>query len=199
MVFVNKNEPTAARRRVYFHLVDATDGMTPETGEAGGQPQISIDGGAWTDVGIGVLVHIGYGRYYAELTQVITNVDDALIETRYKSANTAECPGDSVTIGLDTSATVDTTAIANAVVAQLPPPSDGVEITPATLDTGGDPLGVVMPFGEVTVYLGTTAMYQFDADADGDYAYKLPAGSVWRLVARRAGYVDSVGEVSTVA
>jgi len=33
------SESTAARMRVFLHLVDATDGLTPETGEAAGQPQ----------------------------------------------------------------------------------------------------------------------------------------------------------------
>ena len=28
-----KNQATAALRRVFFHCVDVTDGMTPETGE----------------------------------------------------------------------------------------------------------------------------------------------------------------------
>lgn len=95
------NETTAAKKRVYFHLVDVTDGMTPETGEAGGQPQISRNGSAFSDTGIGVLVAIGNGRYYAELTDAAVGSSAALgdiIETRYASANTAECPGDSVEI-----------------------------------------------------------------------------------------------------
>lgn len=92
------NQATAAKRRVYFQLVDVTDGMTPETGEADGQPQISTDGGAWTDTGIGVLVAIGNGRYYAELTQSAVDTTGRVIETRYKSANTAEAVGDSVQV-----------------------------------------------------------------------------------------------------
>lgn len=96
------NDATATRRRVYFQLVDATDYVTPETGEAGGQPQISVDGGSWTNTGIGVLVDIGNGRYYAVLTQTIIMAAGTNIQTRYKSANTAECPGDSVqVVGFD--------------------------------------------------------------------------------------------------
>ena len=90
---INKNEATTAKRRQYYHLVDATDGITPETGEAGGQPQRSYDGAAWVNTS-GVLVHIGNGRYYVELTQA--EVDQAhltVIEGRYKTANTAEAPG----------------------------------------------------------------------------------------------------------
>jgi hypothetical protein len=98
MLIVLKNEPTASLRRIFFHCVDATDGMTPETGEVGGQPQILVSG-AWTDTGIGVLVAIGNGRYYAELTQGATNIADrSVIESRYKSANTAEAVGTTVQI-----------------------------------------------------------------------------------------------------
>jgi hypothetical protein len=97
-LLVHANEATAAQRRVYFHLVDATDGITAETGEAGGQPQISSDGGAWTNTGIGTLSAIGNGRYYADLTQTAVQTAGTQIETRYKSANTAECPGDSVQV-----------------------------------------------------------------------------------------------------
>jgi hypothetical protein len=92
------NQATAAKRRVFFDCRDATDGLTPETGEAGGQPQISTNGGAWTNTGIGVLVAIGNGRYYAELTQGAVATAGDLIETRYKSANTVETPGDSVQV-----------------------------------------------------------------------------------------------------
>ncbi len=103
-ILVKANEATAAKRYVYFHLVDATDGMTAETGEAGGQPQISANGAAWTNTEIGVLVVIGNGRYYAELTQTVVAMAGTIIETRYKSANTAECPGDKVqVVGFDPS------------------------------------------------------------------------------------------------
>jgi hypothetical protein len=84
------NQSTDANRRVYCQLVDATDGMTPETGEAGGQPQVSTNGGAWTDTGIGTLTHIGNGRYYADLTQALVATAETWISVRYKSANTAE-------------------------------------------------------------------------------------------------------------
>ena len=93
---VNKNESTAARRRFYFFLVDYADGKTPELGENGGQPQISIDGAAWTNVGVGTLVHVGaagtnQGQYYAEATQAAVNIDGpAEIHARYKSGNTRE-------------------------------------------------------------------------------------------------------------
>lgn len=97
-VLVHANEATASQRRVYFDLRDATDGITPETGEAGGQPQISSDGAAFGDAGIGTLTHMGNGRYYADLTQAAVTTAGTLIETRYKSANTLESPGTSVQV-----------------------------------------------------------------------------------------------------
>lgn len=96
-VFVN--EATASRRRVYFHLVDVTDGMSPELGEGGGQPEVSLDGAAWAGVGtISTLVSMGLGRYYADLSIAATSVVGTVIESRYKSVNTAECPGDTIII-----------------------------------------------------------------------------------------------------
>lgn len=92
---IQANEATAARRRVYFQLV-GTDGLTPATGEAGGQPQASLNGAAWTSALIGTLTDIGNGRYYADLTTAAVATAGSWLETRYKSASTAECPGDSV-------------------------------------------------------------------------------------------------------
>lgn len=93
MLYVKADQATAARRRVYFDLRSIADGITPETGEAGAQPQISTNGGAWTNTGIGGLTAIGNGRYYADLTTgAVANAGDT-ISTRYKSANTVDSPG----------------------------------------------------------------------------------------------------------
>ena len=92
------NQSTAAKRRVFFFCVAAADGLTPVTGENGGQPQISTDGGGWTDTGIGVLVELSLGYYYAELTQSAVNTTGRVICTRYKSANTAETLGTTVQV-----------------------------------------------------------------------------------------------------
>ncbi len=91
------NDATAAHRRCYFHLV-GPDGITAITTEAGGQPQISTDGGSWTNTGIAVLSSIGNGRYYADLTQTAVLTAGTNIETRYKSSATAETPGDSFNV-----------------------------------------------------------------------------------------------------
>jgi hypothetical protein len=79
------------QRRLFLFLVDATDGITPELGEAGGQPQISKNGAAFANTA-GVLVAIGNGAYYVELTRgEIDTIGWILV--RYKSANTAEFQG----------------------------------------------------------------------------------------------------------
>lgn len=83
-----QSEATAARRRVPVHLVDATDGITPETGEAGGQPQISKNGGAFANTSA-TLTAIGNGAYYVEL--IATELDTlGFAIVRFKSAATAE-------------------------------------------------------------------------------------------------------------
>ena len=60
-----QSEGTAARRRFPVYLVDATDGITPETGESGGQPQISKVGGAWANTTASVSV-----QHFAEFTRL---------------------------------------------------------------------------------------------------------------------------------
>ncbi len=83
-----QSEATAARRRFPVYLVDATDGLTPETGEAAGQPQISKNGAAFGNTSA-TLTAIGNGAYYVELTA--TELDTlGMIVVRFKSANTAE-------------------------------------------------------------------------------------------------------------
>lgn len=83
-----QSEPNATFRHFYVFLVDATDGITPEVGEAGGQPQISTNGGGFGNTAA-VLVAIGNGAYYVVLTAAeVATLGWILV--RYKSANTAE-------------------------------------------------------------------------------------------------------------
>src|SRR4051812_48001025 len=94
---IKAGESVAARRRLYFQLVGA-DGISPAS-EAGGQPQVSIDGGAWAGAGsVGVLSHVGNGRHYADLDASAVAASGSWIESRYKSGSTAECPGDSALV-----------------------------------------------------------------------------------------------------
>lgn len=83
-----QSESTAARRRFYLHLVDAGDGITPETGEAAGQPQVSKNGAGFVNTSA-TLTAIGNGAYYVELTADELGTLGVVL-VRYKSANTAE-------------------------------------------------------------------------------------------------------------
>ncbi len=79
----------AARRRVYLQLVDQTDGVTPEIGEAAGQPQLAKLGVTPTNTtALLVATDAAKGLYYVELTQVEM---DTLGRSRliYDSAATA--------------------------------------------------------------------------------------------------------------
>ena len=74
---------------MYFHCVDATDGMTPENGEGGGQPQLSVNGGSWGN-STNTLTLIGNGRYYVTLdASEVANV--GVIEGRYNRCNVGRC------------------------------------------------------------------------------------------------------------
>lgn len=81
-------EATAARRRFYLYLVDATDGITPETGEAAGQPQVSVNGAGFGNTSA-TLTAIGNGSYYVELLDTELAALGSIL-VRYKSANTCE-------------------------------------------------------------------------------------------------------------
>lgn len=91
---IKKNEIIAANRLMYFHLVNVTDGITPEDGEADGQPQLSVNGGDGVDTN-GVLVKIVDmpGDYYVLLTQSeVDLIHRDIIQGTYKSPNTAQMP-----------------------------------------------------------------------------------------------------------
>lgn len=88
MLLMQVDEATAALRRIPLHLVDATDGITPETGEAAGQPQLSKNGAAFANTSA-TLTATANGFYYVVLTA--GEVDTIGINiVRYKTANTAE-------------------------------------------------------------------------------------------------------------
>jgi len=88
MQIFERSEPTAELRRFYVFLVDATDGITPEVGEAGGQPEYSVNGAGFGNT-TAVLVAIGNGSYYVELTTGELSTRGKIL-VRYKSAETAE-------------------------------------------------------------------------------------------------------------
>lgn len=65
---ITQSEATAAQKRIYFNLVDATDGNAAETGVtvAAAECQISENGGAFANCG-GTVTEVGGGYYYYEL------------------------------------------------------------------------------------------------------------------------------------
>ncbi len=92
MQYIQVNENDRIKRRIYFHLVDATDGITPEIGEAGGRAKISLNGNTPT-TSINSLVAIDStnqpGTYYLELDPSEIQFP-GIVVARYKSGNTAE-------------------------------------------------------------------------------------------------------------
>jgi len=111
MQLFQQSEATAAQRRLFFHAVDATDGITAETGLTG-TGRISKNGAATaaTAASISEVDSTNMpGRYYIELTAA--EIDTlGIIEFRYKAAACAEViaraqvvpfdPYDSVRMGL---------------------------------------------------------------------------------------------------
>lgn len=97
-ILVLANEATAAKRRVGFDVRSNVDGFTIVTTATGGQPQISTDGGAWTNTGIGTLNSIGNGRYYADLTQAAVATVGSIIRTRYAQSDSLETVGSMVQV-----------------------------------------------------------------------------------------------------
>jgi co-chaperonin GroES (HSP10) len=93
-----RNVEVGASATVYFDVRDA-DNVNPALSEAGGQPQTSLNGAAFSDNGISTLSAIGYGRYSATLnTSLLSVAEGDVILTRYKGAGTSETRGDDFTV-----------------------------------------------------------------------------------------------------
>ncbi len=97
--FYKVSESNSSRRGIMLYCVDATDGITPETGEAGGQPQLSKQGAAWSNTAA-TLTAIGNGWYYVVLTAAELDTPGRLM-VRYKSANTAESLANANVVSFD--------------------------------------------------------------------------------------------------
>lgn len=191
MFLYQQSEGTAAQRRVFLHLVDATDGITPETGEAAGQPQLSKNGAAFGST-TATLTAVANGLYYVELTG--TELDTVgMIAVRYKSANTAEAqvlcqvipwdPYDTVRIGL--------TALPNAAAEAA-----------GGLYTRGSGAGQVNQNanGQVdtrTVTMSTDVVTAAAIAADAIGASELAAGAVTEIRSLASGTSDS-GSTTTM-
>ena len=101
-VEILKSEATAARRRVPVWLVDATDGVTAETGVSG-TPRISKNGGA-SAAATNAITEVDAtnmpGLYYAELTAgEVDTLGQVLIS--FKTAATAQWHGSAKIVAFD--------------------------------------------------------------------------------------------------
>ena len=91
MQLFQQSEATAAQRRLFFHAVDATDGLTAETGLTGAG-RISKNGAATaaTSANISEIDSTNMpGRYYIEFTAAELDTL-GIIEFRFKAAACAE-------------------------------------------------------------------------------------------------------------
>jgi hypothetical protein len=93
----SRNVRLGENPQVYFN-VPLADFSGPALNEAGGQPQVSLNGAAYDNTGIGILVAVGFGEYYAVLDSSVVLVVGDRILTRYKGAATAEVDGDDFTV-----------------------------------------------------------------------------------------------------
>jgi hypothetical protein len=192
---VKAGTTTAAKKRLYFFCVDAVDGLTPEVSEAGGQPQISTDGGAFTNTGIGVLsAALATGWYYGELTDGAVDTAGRLIEGRYKSANTAEAlarsPIQVVAFDPDAVAGLGLTNLDATVTSRLAPTVAARTLDVSTTgEAGVDWANVGSP---------TTAVNLSGTNIKTDQAVASVSGNVTGSVGSVAGNVTgSVGSVAS--
>lgn len=82
-----------ATNGVAYFTVWLLDGVTPALGEAGNQPEVSINGAAFGPTGISILTSVGFGRYTAVLNPIIITTPGDIILTRYRGAATLESDG----------------------------------------------------------------------------------------------------------
>lgn len=89
---------TDDQRRAYFYLT--SDGTTPVTNAAGGQPELAWNSGTFSTAGIGTLVSQGNGYYSSLLSNFVTRgyrVGDVL-RTRFDNGSTIETPGSTIEV-----------------------------------------------------------------------------------------------------
>lgn len=187
---LQKSSATAAYRRIYFHAVDATDGITAETGLTG-TGRISKNGAA-TAASTNNITEIDStnmpGRYYIELTT--TEVDtEGYVEFRYKAAACAEVIARAAIVNYDPFAapTVTSAAIADAVWDELRADhvaagSFGQGAASVQGNVTGSVASVTGSVGSVTGAVGSVA-----GNVDGNVT-----GSVGSVVGNVGGSVGSV-------
>ena len=100
MYTIQIGEALAARRTIVMFVGDATTPHVGETEENAGQPQISVNGGAFGNT-VNTLVTLGSGQYKLVLDQTNDLTAMGFSRVRYKSANTAEAFYDIEVVGYD--------------------------------------------------------------------------------------------------
>jgi hypothetical protein len=79
----------ATMRRLYFYLQNS--GGAAVTGKDGEQPKICVNGAALTTTGVGVLVEISVGLYYADVTVATVTLLDGVVFGLYDDGDTEPC------------------------------------------------------------------------------------------------------------
>lgn len=101
MILIQQSEATASLRRLFFQAVDATDGITAETGLAGAG-RLSKAGAA--TAATGNITEIDStnmpGRYYVQLTATEVNTL-GVVEFRFKTAACAEVAMRGLVVAVD--------------------------------------------------------------------------------------------------
>lgn len=101
MLLIQQSEATASLRRLFFQAVDATDGITPETGLAGAG-RLSKAGAATAATGNITQIDATNmpGRYYVQLTATEVNTL-GVVEFRFKTAACAEVVMRGLVVAID--------------------------------------------------------------------------------------------------
>lgn len=186
---VKVNEATAGRRIMVFPLVvDATDGLTPETGESGGQPQRSTDGGAnWNNTNHTLTGGMN-GSYQVQLDQAEVNLGPGTVTLgRYKSANTAEARAIPI-LSVPWDPYVNTDLGLTALPTAAPGGNGGLP----TVDANNRIVGLQGTLNDFDALSGAEGQTLDDV---GDLLDTL----LGRLTAARAGYLDELAAANMPA
>ena len=90
-------ETNTEKLKAYFNLLEL-DGITPALNEAGGQPEISINGNTYNATGIGPLISTGFGSYYALYDSSVITTEGDVILTRYKSGSVIQYQAENILV-----------------------------------------------------------------------------------------------------
>ena len=92
------NLPVNAEDRIRYAYFYLTSGSAPALTCVGLQPQLSVNSGIFSNNGIGTLVSLGSGNYYAQLTNFTTrgNYVGDVLHTRFSYPNIPDTLGSTI-------------------------------------------------------------------------------------------------------